>query len=267
MGNKHFKNHTFVICAYKESPYLEECIQSLMNQRIKSNVIITTSTPNVYIERLAEKYQIPVKINNGEKGIVQDWNFAYEQVNTDFLTIAHQDDIYLPNYLEDFLKMVKNVQKPLIYFCNYGEIRNSVEVDENKLLRVKRIMLKPLEWKKLWNNIWIRRRILSFGCAICCPSVTFNKRSIKHSPFEVKYRSDEDWQAWEKLSKRKGAFVYNRKIGMRHRVHEESETSIILNDGARKKEDYEMFCKFWPSSVAKLLVKFYSNSEKSNQME
>ena len=53
MGNKHFKNHTFVICAYKESPYLEECIQSLMNQRIKSNVIITTSTPNVYIERLA----------------------------------------------------------------------------------------------------------------------------------------------------------------------------------------------------------------------
>ena len=65
MGNKHFKNHTFVICAYKESPYLEECIQSLMNQRIKSNVIITTSTPNVYIERLAEKYQIPVKINNG----------------------------------------------------------------------------------------------------------------------------------------------------------------------------------------------------------
>ncbi len=29
------KNHTFVICAYKESPYLEECIQSLMNQRIK----------------------------------------------------------------------------------------------------------------------------------------------------------------------------------------------------------------------------------------
>ena len=34
-----------------------------------------------------------------------------------------------------------------------------------------------------------------------------------------------------------------------------------------KKEDYEMFCKFWPSFVAKLLVKFYSNSEKSNQME
>ena len=33
-------NHTFAICAYKESPYLEECIQSLMNQTVKSDILI-----------------------------------------------------------------------------------------------------------------------------------------------------------------------------------------------------------------------------------
>lgn len=31
-------NHTFAICAYKESPYLEECIQSLMNQIGRAHV-------------------------------------------------------------------------------------------------------------------------------------------------------------------------------------------------------------------------------------
>lgn len=267
MKKKCAKNHTFIVCAYKESPYLEECIQSLVAQNIKSNIMIATSTPNEYIRKLAEKYDIPVKVNEGESGIVQDWNFAYQQVKTDYLTIAHQDDIYLPNYLEGFYKRIHNVQSPLIYFCNYGEIRNGKAVDKNKLLTVKRIMLKPLEWKKFWNSIWIRRRVLSFGCAICCPSVTFNKKIIKQPPFEVKYRSDEDWQAWEKLSRKKGAFVYNSEICMRHRVHEESETSIILNDGARSKEDYEMFCKFWPAFIAKILVKFYSSSEKSNKME
>ena len=51
-------NHTFAICAYKESKYLEECILSVLNQTIKSNVIICTSTPNDYIKRLAEKYKI-----------------------------------------------------------------------------------------------------------------------------------------------------------------------------------------------------------------
>ena len=52
-------DHTFAICAYKESPYLEECIKSLKNQTIKSNILIATSTPNDYIKGIADKYAIP----------------------------------------------------------------------------------------------------------------------------------------------------------------------------------------------------------------
>ena len=45
MGDMSAK-HTFVICAYKESAYLEECILSLKQQTVKSNIIMITSTPN-----------------------------------------------------------------------------------------------------------------------------------------------------------------------------------------------------------------------------
>ena len=55
---KEFKNHTFIICAYKESQYLEECIKSVKKQTVKSNVILSTSTPNKYIEQLSQKYNI-----------------------------------------------------------------------------------------------------------------------------------------------------------------------------------------------------------------
>ena len=58
--------HTFVICAYKESPYLEECINSLKNQTMKSNIIVITSTPNEYIEHIVRKYNLPYYINEGE---------------------------------------------------------------------------------------------------------------------------------------------------------------------------------------------------------
>ena len=47
--------HTFAVCAYKESPYLENCLKSLKNQTVKSSIIMTTSTPNVFIKSLAEK--------------------------------------------------------------------------------------------------------------------------------------------------------------------------------------------------------------------
>ena len=47
--------HTFVICAYKESSYLEECIVSLEKQTVKSNILMVTSTPNAFISGMAEK--------------------------------------------------------------------------------------------------------------------------------------------------------------------------------------------------------------------
>ena len=74
--------HTFVICAYKESAFLEECILSLKKQTVRSNILIATSTPNKYIDDIAEKYGIVVMVNKGQGGITQDcegvWGFDTE---------------------------------------------------------------------------------------------------------------------------------------------------------------------------------------------
>ena len=52
------KNHTFVVCAYKESPYLEACICSLKKTDLSGeHDPLSTSTPNVHISELAEKHQ------------------------------------------------------------------------------------------------------------------------------------------------------------------------------------------------------------------
>ena len=132
-------------------------------------------------------------------------------------------------------------------------------------MKVKRLMLKPLTIRRFWKSKWIRRRVLSFGDAICCPSVTFVKDRLPEKIFTFGYRSDVDWQAWEKISRMKGSFVYVDKPLMCHRIHEESETSKILGEHARKQEDYEMFCKFWPRPVAKCLIKLYEFAEHSNE--
>ena len=70
------KEHTWLVCAYKESPYLEECIRSLVSQTVKSRILITTSTPCGHISVVAEKYSVPVFVNTGKAGISGDWNFA-----------------------------------------------------------------------------------------------------------------------------------------------------------------------------------------------
>ena len=144
MGLKNFDNsnkinlHTFAVCAYGESPYLEECVQSLLAQKVRTRILIATSTPNSYIYGIGEKYGIPVHINHGEKGLAGDWNFAYSCATTPLVTLAHQDDRYYVNYTEDVLAAAKKCRHPLIIFTDYNELRNGKTVTTNRLLKVKR---------------------------------------------------------------------------------------------------------------------------------
>jgi len=259
-------NHTFAICCYQESPFLEECIQSVREQDMLGKIIMTTGTPNSYIASVAKKHQIPLYINPNGGEISKDWNFAIEKAETELVTLAHQDDIYEKNFLKKVLFNCNKVQKPLIVFTDYGELRENVVVTENKLLKMKRVMLTPLRIPVLWNSRFIRRRILAFGSAICCPSVTYIKPNLPEKLFESGYRSDLDWQTWEKISKIKGAFIYCNNTLMYHRIHKNSATTAIIIENDRTKEDLEMFCKFWPVWVAKIIEKFYGNAEKSNEL-
>lgn len=261
------KDHTFVICAYRESPYLEECIQSLLNQNKLGEILIVTSTYCEYIQRIADQYNLELKVNHGEAGIAGDWNFGYSQANTKLVTIAHQDDIYEPEYIEQLLTMVNSSAHPLIAFTDYGELRDGHRVYHNYLLDIKRVLLLPLRIKMLQGNQFIRRRSLSLGCSICCPSVMFVRGNLPDKIFQAGYRSDLDWQAWERLSKLDGDFLYFPKCLLLHRIHTGSETSRIIADGRRKSEDLEMFCRFWPSPVAKIIVKVYSKAERNNTIK
>ena len=260
-------HHTFVICAYKESPFLEDCIRSLINQTIKSKIIIATSTPNDHINTISEKYKLPVYVNEGESGITQDWNLALSKVDTKLATIAHQDDIYEPKYTESFLKSLKGSKRPLILFSDYGEIRDGIKTTDVRMLKIKRIMLFPLRIRLFKSSRFIRRRILSMGDAICCPSVMYAMNNIDQPIFANHYICCEDWEAWEKLSKEKGDFIYVPKPLMYHRIHEESTTTKTIEKGGRIKENYEMFCKFWPRPIAALINRFYTRSEQSNKLK
>lgn len=261
-----FHDHTFAVCAYKESPYLEECIQSLKAQKVRSNIIIVTSTPNPFIENTAKKYKVPYYVNTGEGGITQDWNFAYAQAGTKYITITHQDDVYEEDYLSEAIKSVERTKKPLVFFSDYYEIRDGHRVEKNRLLTVKRIMLLPLRIRAFQRSRWMRRRILSFGSPICCPSVMFVSENLPEIIFKNGFRACEDWEAWEMISRLPGSFMYCTGKLVGHRIHAGSETSAIIGDNKRTEEEFQMYCKFWPPRIARFLSGVYAKGQDSNEL-
>lgn len=259
-------DHTFAVCAYGDSPYLDECVKSLLAQTVRTNILIATSTPNDSIRRVAQKYDIPLYINEGMPGICHDWNCAMSYCTTPLVTIAHQDDIYLPEYAAQALEHMGAAGHPLIFFTDYGELREGRACDDNRLLRIKRLLLSPLRIKSLSGSKFTRRRVLSCGSAICCPSVTMCVPNLPHPVFVSKMKSNLDWEAWEQISRLDGDFVYCDKILMRHRIHEGSETSALIRDDTRTAEDLLMLEKFWPAPVARLLNRIYMAGQSSNSV-
>lgn len=256
-----FNNHTFVICAYKESRYLEECIKSLLKQTVKSHIIISTSTPNSYIQNLADKYELSVETHQGG-GIGVDWNAGLKAAYTKYVTLAHQDDLYSPNYLKTCLELLESDANSLIAFTDYLEIKNDTIIARTKNLKIKRLALIPI--KLFPKSKFMRNRSLSLGDSICCPAVTFNMEKLEGFQFDTRFTVSLDWEAWYRIGKIDGSFLYFDKPLMYHRIHGESETTNAIQNNKRTFEDKEMFGKFWPDFIVKILMKFYIKSQETN---
>ena len=257
--------HTFVICAYKEQPYLDECVKSLKNQTLKSKIIISTSTPNDFIKGVAKKYSVDLAINTKTKGHINDFCFAYDQAKTKYVTLCHQDDIYYPDFAEKMVNKMEKTKNPIIGFSNYNERRNGKTKKHNMLLILKRIINFPISIFKKSKKV--RLFTLSVGNAICAPSVTYNKEKVKRPIDESELKSNIDWDTWINLAKKDGEFIYITKALLEHRIHEGSTTTSVINNNIKNEEDFMMFSRFWPKGIARFLTRLYSGSEKSNDLK
>lgn len=259
-------DHTFVICAYKENPHIEDTILSLKKQTVQTNIIMSTSTPSEFLENMCKKYEIPLYINPERKGAGADWNFGYQQAKTKLVTVAHQDDFYEPEYAREIIRHANLREDAIIIYTDYYEFRIEEKVTSNKIMKIKRMMNAPLTKKRFYGSRFIRRFMLSIGDAICCPAVTYVKANAGESPFDTKYINSCDYKTLVDLAAKEGAFICIPRQLVAHRIYPESATTLNLSENIRQKEDFEIFCEFWPKPIARLINKVYATSEKSNEL-
>jgi len=261
-------NHSFAVMAYKDSPYLAGCLDSLMDQTVKSEVFITTSTPSTYIDETAKKYGIKVFVTEPGKGIAHDWNFSFDSAKTKYVTLAHQDDIYVSNYTEQCVKASEKFHDTLICFTGYSELINdNKERSSTLMLNLKkflRFMFMPFK-KNISSKAW-KKFSQAFGTPIPCPTVMFNKETLGGFKFSEKYKVSLDWDAWLRMSAMKGRFVFVPKILVKHRIHPDSATTEGIKANVRQTEDFEIYCRIWPTFIARFLSGLYAGSYKSNEI-
>ena len=253
-------DHTFVVCAYKESQYLENCVKSLINQKLKTNIIMTTSTPNEYISGIAEKYNIPLFIREGKSDIRDDWNFAYNQAKTEWVTIAHQDDEYNQEYTLEMDKKLQNIPNVIAFVTDYLPIKNGKIGERDINSKIRRLLRTPLKNNYLAGTKFWKRAVLSLGNSICCPAVSYNKKKLGESFFTSELKYNIDWDTFLKFSNIKGVFAYVDKPLTYYRVHDGATSKEFIENHLREKDDQYMFRKFWPEWIVKMIMHFYKRA-------
>lgn len=257
-------SHCFAVPAYGESPHLESCLRSLATQSTRSPAIVCTSTPNAHIARLAGRYGMPVFENPVRGGIGCDWNFALESAPARWVTLAHQDDVYLPHFAERTLAALARHPGASLAFTGYREIEGGQQRTLSSMLRIKRLLLElAFLGSGHASSRFFKTNALRFGCAVPCPSATIDRDSGLR--FDTRLKVDLDWDAWLRLARLPGSFVYLRESLMQHRVHPGSETTSAIEDGHRQREDAMMFRRVWPGPLADMLASAYRASYRSNR--
>jgi glycosyltransferase involved in cell wall biosynthesis len=251
--------HTFVVPAYGENPFLKTCLQSLRAQTLQGRIVVATSTPCAHISHAAQAMGLDVVVNPSRRGIGADWNFALAQAGTRFVTLAHQDDEYLPTFLETTLGLFARHSGATLSFTGFQQISDDGTPRSSRVSIVKDMLLRAFAGRRESIAGKRGRLLLSFGNPISCSSVSFARDKLGGFSFSESLASNLDWHAWLTLIERGDTLAYCSDRLVRRRYNEQTETSRLIKDGRRRAEDQMMFDRLWPKPVSRLLLRAYAH--------
>lgn len=253
------ERHAFVIPAYGDSPFLGDCLESLAAQATRSSIVISTSTPSTAIERMASRHGALLRVHGPNRGIGHDWNEALRAAPDGWVTLAHQDDLYHPDYTTRILAAAAREDDAMLAISYAVERIGEEETWATALMIVKRLLTEAaFVGRSAIRSRAAKRRLVAFGSPVICPSVAFNKDRLPRGfAFRADLRCNVDWAAWLELAETPGSIVLCRQALVAQRRHPGAETTKGIASGWRQTEDLAMFRQIWPSPIAGWLARLY----------
>jgi len=262
-------DHTFVIPVYRAAPNLAALVATLRAQRNESSEIaLTSSTPSPELAEFARQHALPLHLNPERIDIAADWNFALAAARTPLVTLAHQDDLFDPEYVTRLADALRRHPRAVIAFSDYCEHTPQGGRAMNLNLRIKRALTRrAFGAGEYLSEPRAKMRLLAFGNPICCPSVMFNRTALGAFNFPAGLQTNLDWMAWLQLARQPGGFVYVREPLVSKGVHSASATTLTIANRAREREDRALFDAIWPRPVAAALATVYRLGYLANRVQ
>ena len=220
------KKVTVLTLVYNGLPYLKEAIESTLEQTFKDfdYLIIDDASPDQNIQEFVDTYNDPrinFLRNENNLGVSETFNKALELISTEYVVRLDQDDINLPNRIEEQINYLE-VNKDISIVCSWEHTIDS----SGKIVR---------DWKKSIKNYGEFLGPVLLGlCPIWHPSIAFRKDDmIKVGGFKREYTRAEDFEVTSRLARNRLSAAIVPKFHLLQRHHEASQSSEFINEQAR----------------------------------
>lgn len=219
------------LCTYNGEKYIEEQINSILNQSIAVNEIIvcddqSTDDTITILEKYATKNPNLFKIYRNEKNLKSIKNFekAIALCSGDIIFLADQDDVWVPKKVEDYLHHFH--ENPTINVL----ASNGFCIDENSKIHEKYSIWDVPEFLKENDIKFDYFKLITFSNIATGASMAFRKKIVSEIiPFPIIDNFNHDEWIAIFSSKNKSFELLNEKY-FYYRIHEQQQIGGVFFD-------------------------------------
>ncbi|MBW3565827.1 MAG: glycosyltransferase [Acidobacteria bacterium] len=229
---------------YNGERFLDRTLRSLLEQSVPPDEIIClddgSTDRSTSIVTLLDDPSIRLIRNPRRLGLAGNWNRALELAEDfDFLTIAHQDDIYERDYLEKVTGALSTHPSAFI-----AHTKATVIDEADRVVTLSATRYKDKFWPHeplVERGVDEELRLLIRGDYIFCPSVTFRTSALTTiGTFDERFEFVPDWDFWLR-----GLFEGFTIVGVnerliRYRSHPQSATKLAEKTLRRYQEEIDI---------------------------
>ncbi len=228
-----FPRASICVPVYNTAPYIRQCIESVLAQDSNDWVLLVAdncSTDGTW-EILQEFRDSRIKLFRHERniGVMNNWNFVREKVETDYFCMLGSDDFLFPNFVRSKVCLLDCYpEAPLAYSW-------AVHVDQNSKVipRLSDDAPSVLSKPPIEPSSEALKRMLLY-CYINISNVMFRRSALatRGITFDSRWRFCGDWAIYVELALFYPYLLLDPEKGASYRFH-------LSNDTAQNKHSFE----------------------------
>ena len=204
---------TIITCTYNSEGYLQECIDSVVNQNLDENTYehifvdaLSTDKTRHIIEKYMKKYNNVKLIERKPKWVYNAMNEWIKQAKWEYIMCLNSDDYLENDILSWYLNFIEDTKKKDLYYWKLRVVKNGKNICESNM---RILFIKKILFKIFWTN-----------CLIFHPTVIWKTRVfLELWLFNENYKIASDYEMRIKFMKKKKTMCYYPTIVSNFRVH------------------------------------------------